>query len=151
MQQQLPLGFLIALGHRRIKQAVTARVADLPLTPQQFWTLVHLLRHEGESLGDLAAHARMDEPTASRVVFTLSRRGLVRSRIDPADRRRLRLTTTAQGRSLGERLMPIADEIRGAVDGALPPAEREAVAAGLQKVIERLERTQEASVEGRAR
>ncbi len=139
MQEQEPLGFLIAFAHRRIKQAVSARVSDLRLSAQQFWTLVHILGHEGGSLGELAEHRRMDEPTASRVVFGLVRRGLVRSEEDPADRRRARLVMTAKGRSLAQRLLPVAKEIRVTLEGALTAAERAALTAGLRKVVANLE------------
>ncbi len=149
MQRQRSLGFLIALTHRRIRQTVSARVSDLHLSPPQFWMLVRIREHEGGSLGELARQARIDEPTASRVVFALARRGLVRSEVDPGDRRRSRLLMTAEGRRLTERLLPVSEEIRAAVEGALTSAEREAVAAGLQKVIARLDRMEAGAVEGR--
>ena len=149
MQWQRSLGFLIALSHRRIRQMVAGRVNGLQLSPPQFWMLVRICEHEGGSLGELAQHARIDEPTASRVVYALTRRGLVRSEVDPGDRRRSRLFVTAEGRRLTERLLPVSEEIRAAVEGALTPAEREAVAAGLQKVIARLDRMEAGAVEGR--
>ncbi len=149
MQQQRYLGFLIALAHRRLRQAVSARVSDLELSAPQFWTLIRILEHEGCSLGELAQRARIDEPTASRVVFALVRRGLVRSETDPSDRRRTRLSMTAEGRKLAQRLVPVSAEIRGAVEGALTPADHEAVASGLQKVIARLEAMGAGLVEGR--
>ncbi len=149
MQRQRPLGLLIALAHRRIRQMVAARVNDLRLSPPQFWMLIRVLENEGGSLGELAGLARMDEPTASRVVFALGRRGLVRREVDPGDRRRTRLLMTPEGRRLAERLLPMSNEIRAAVEGALTSAEREAVAAGLQKVIARLERVEAVAVEGR--
>ncbi len=140
MAQQEHLGFLIAFTHRRIKQAVSARVSDLRLSPQQFWTLIHVLDHEGESLGELAERRRMDEPTASRVVFALTRKGFLRSEVDPGDRRRARLRMTTKGKNLGRRLIPVAREIRGTLEGALTPVEREAVAGGLRKIVVSLER-----------
>jgi len=149
MQRQRSLGFLIALAHRRIRQAVAARVSDLDLSPPQFWMMVRILEHEGGSLRELAEHARLDEPTASRVVFALVRRGLVRSEVDPGDRRRSRLLMTPEGRELTRRLLPLSEEIRATVEGALPSAEREAVASGLEKVVARLDRMQAASEEGR--
>jgi len=149
MHRQRSLGFLIALAHRRIRQAVAARVSDLELSPPQFWMLVRILEHEGGSLGELAEQARLDEPTASRVVFALVRRGLVRSEVDPGDRRRSRLLMTPEGRKLGRRLLPVSREIRAAVEGALTSAERDAVASGLQRVIARLEVVEAGSEEGR--
>ncbi len=149
MRRQRSLGFLIALAHRRIRQRVAARVSGLQLSPPQFWLLVRILENEGGSLGELAQQARMDEPTASRAVYALTARGLVRSEVDPGDRRRSRLTMTAEGRKLGERLLPLSKEFRALVEGALTFAEREAMAAGLQKVIARLDRTEALAVEGR--
>ncbi|HXY40199.1 MAG TPA: MarR family transcriptional regulator [Vicinamibacteria bacterium] len=149
MQRQRSLGFLIALAQRRIRQAVAARVSDLDLSPPQFWMMVRILEHEGGSLGELAEQARLDEPTASRVAFALVRRGLVRSEVDPGDRRRSRLLMTPEGRELTRRLLPLSEEIRAAVEGSLTPAEREAVASGLQKVIARLDGMGAGSEEGR--
>ncbi len=149
MQRQPSLGFLIALAHRRIRQTVAARVRDLELSPPQFWMMARILEHEGGSLGELAEQARLDEPTASRVVFALVRRGFVRSEVDPGDRRRARLLMTPQGRQLTRRLLPVSEEIRAAVEGSLTPAERDAVASGLQKVIARLEGIGAGNEEGR--
>ncbi len=149
MQKHRYLGFLIALAHRRIRQAVSARVSDLDLSVPQFWMLIRILEHEGGSLGELAQQARIDQPTASRVVYALGRRGLVRNEVDPADRRRSRLTLTAEGHRLTERLLPVSAEIRAAVENALTSVEREAVASGLEKVIARLEPMGAAAVEGR--
>jgi hypothetical protein len=41
---------------------------------------------------------------------------------------------------MAERLLPIADTIAAAVEGELSPAERDAVVAGLEKVIANLDR-----------
>ncbi len=149
MQRQRSLGFLIALAHRRIRQAVAARLSDLDLSPPQFWMMVRILEHEGGSLRELAEHARLDEPTASRVVFALVRRGLVRSEVDPGDRRRARLLMTPEGRKLSRRLVPLSEEIRDAIEGSLAPAERDAVASGLHAVIARLDGMGAGSEEGR--
>ncbi len=144
MPKQRYLGILIALVHRRIKQAVSARVSDLRLSPGQFWMLFRIFDCEGGSLGELAQQAGMDEPTVSRVVFALARRGLVHSGVDPVDRRRARLTLTPEGHSLTERLLPVAAEIRDAVEGALTPAERGVVAASLERAVARLESMEQA-------
>jgi DNA-binding MarR family transcriptional regulator len=149
MQRQRPLGFLIALSHRRIRQWVAGKVGDLQLSPPQFWMLLRILEHEGGSLGELAQEARIDEPLASRVVFALVRRGLVRSEVDPGDRRRSRLLMTREGRRLTARLLPMSKEIRTVVEDALTSRERKVVRAGLQKVIARLERKQAVAGEGR--
>ncbi len=148
MLTQEPIGLLVAVVRRRIKQAVSTLVREHDLSPQQFWTLVAIARHEGTSLRDLAEVQRMDQPTACRVVTALTRRRLVHSGADPADRRRSRLVLTPSGRSLAERLAPVAAAVRSAIEAGLTPSERAAVVAGLQKVIANLENTHSGSRKG---
>ena len=148
MLTQEPIGLLVAVVRRRIKQAVSTLVRDHKLSPQQFWTLMAIATHEGVSLRELAEVQRMDPPTACRVVTTLTRRRLVHSGADPADRRRSRLVLTPSGRSLADRLAPVATAVRSAVDAGLTPSERAAVVAGLQKVIANLEGSRAGSGNG---
>ena len=136
---QEPIGLLVAVVRRRMKQTVSALVREFHLSPQQFWMLVAIARDEGSSLGEVAQRLRMDAPTACRVVATLVRRKLVHSGADPADRRRSRVVLTPSGRAAADLLLPIAGEVRAAVEAGLTAAERAAVVAGLQKVIANLE------------
>jgi MarR family transcriptional regulator, transcriptional regulator for hemolysin len=146
---QEPIGLLVAVVRRRIKQAVSTMVREHDLSPQQFWTLVAIANNEGASLRELAELQRMDQPTACRVVAALARRRLVHSGADPADRRRSRLVLTPSGRSLAERLAPIAAAVRSAVEAGLTPSERTAVVAGLRKVIANLENSEAGRGKGR--
>jgi DNA-binding MarR family transcriptional regulator len=136
-----PIGLLIGAMRRRIKQ-VTATVAkEHRLSPQQFWILIAVARGEGrQSLRQLAEERRMDVPTACRVVDALVKRGLVRSEADPGDRRRTRLALTRPGELLAGKLLSVADGIRATVEGPLSPKEREAVVAGLRKMLSNLDR-----------
>jgi MarR family transcriptional regulator, lower aerobic nicotinate degradation pathway regulator len=143
LAKQEPLGLLVAVVRRRIRQVTTVLVREHGLSPQQFWTVVAIARGGEMSLGDLAGRRRMDEPTACRVVDTLVRRRLVRNSPDPSDRRRSRLTLTPAGRAMAEHLLPVADRIAAAVEQGLSQSERSAVVAGLNKVIANLDRFEE--------
>jgi MarR family transcriptional regulator for hemolysin len=140
MDHHGPIGLLIAAVRRRIKQLTTERVALHGLSPQQFWTVVGIARSDGISLRALADRRRMDYPTASRIVDALARRGVVKNETDPADRRRSRLVLTPAGKTLARKLLPVATEVRTAVESALTRAERDAVVAGLEKVLASLDR-----------
>lgn len=135
----LPLGFLIALVGRATRQLVAAQVEPLGLSVHQFWTLVHLAEHPAASQTELAAREHVDEATTCRVVRSLVDAGLLQSVRDAADRRRMRLDLTAAGADLVQRLLPVARSVRGAVETALQPAEREACRAALTKVLARLD------------
>ncbi len=136
LPQQDGLGFLIATARRHIKQAVWSRVEKYDLTPPQFWVIVGLMRRGETSLFELAARIRSDNPTASRIVSALVARGLVKSDVHREDRRRAALRLTAKGRRLGEKLLPIAAEIRAGVERGFTPGERAQAVAVLTRIIE---------------
>ncbi len=139
MSTQEPIGLLVAVVRRRIRQVTTVLVREHGLSPQQFWTMVAIARGGEMSLRELAERRRMDEPTACRVVDTLVRRRLVRSSPDREDRRRSRLALTPSGRMMADKLLPIAATIAAAVEDGLSETQRLAVVAGLKKVIASLD------------
>src|SRR5512144_1503291 len=128
-----PIGLLIGAVRRRIRQAVGSHVRRYHLTTQQFWVLVAIYEHPGFSLGQLAAHLRMDEPTASRVVAALMKRKLVQVKGDAADRRRACIHLRAPGAELGKELRALAMTVRAAVVQGLRPTEQAALRGSLRK------------------
>ena len=136
------IGLLIGTARRRIKQALGSRVRRYGLTPRQFWILVALYEHPGLSLRELAAHLRMDDPTASRVIFALMSRKLVQVRGDAKDRRRSCLYLDAPGVALGKELHELAAAVRGAVVQGLSTAEQKALRVSLRKIIANMDRFQ---------
>src|SRR5690348_13007264 len=97
LRMQEYIGLLIAAVRRRIKQAVLGPAAGHGLTPQQFWFLVANAEQPGISQAELAHRVRADAPTASRLVAAMAERGLLRTELDPDDRRRARVFLTAAG------------------------------------------------------
>jgi DNA-binding MarR family transcriptional regulator len=145
-----PIGLLIGAARRRIKQAVGSCVRGYDLTTQQFWVLVAIYEHPGFSLGELAAHIRMDTPTASRVVFALMNRKLVEVRDDAADRRRARLHLKPAGAALAKELHGLATTVRAALVHGLNTTEQAAVRAALRKIIANMDRLQNGDAAGTA-
>lgn len=146
------IGLLIAAVRRRITQALGRCVRHYHLTPRQFWILVALYEHPGLSLGELAAQLRMDDPTASRVIFALMNRELVQVRADSEDRRRSRLHLRTPGAALGKELHELATAVRKAIVQGLSLSERKALQASLRKIIVSMDRFQEKnSIESPAR
>jgi DNA-binding MarR family transcriptional regulator len=134
------VGMLIAAARRRIKQAVVARVAGRRLTAQQFWILIALGEHPGISQAMLAGRVRADAPTVSRTLALLVARRLVRTDLDPADRRRTRVFLTSAGERLASEVAPVARHIREAVVQGMTPAEIAALREGLRRVIANVDR-----------
>lgn len=134
------LGLLIAAARRRIKQAVVARVSEHGLTAQQFWTVVTLAERPGIAQIQLAERTRADAPTISRTLASLAERRLVRTDLDPADRRRTRVFLTGAGERLAGQLAPVAREIRSAVVDGMSEDQIAALRAGLRQVVANLDR-----------
>jgi DNA-binding MarR family transcriptional regulator len=139
-EQEEHVGMLIAAVRRRIRQVVHAEARGHRLTPQKFWMLLAVEEAGPLSLGALASRLRMDPPTASRVVASLTRGALVRLSEDPADRRRLLIATTPTGAELAERLRPLARNLREAVVAGFSPAELDALRGSLRRVLANLDR-----------
>jgi DNA-binding MarR family transcriptional regulator len=135
-----PLGLLVSIVRRRIKQAVLGRVAGHKLAPGQFWILNALLEHPGLSQSGLAERLRIDAPTASRVIATLTDRKLMRMAPDSRDRRRSVLRLTSAGEKLARALAPLATELRLAMVENMSETEVASVRLGLEKIISNLDR-----------
>jgi DNA-binding MarR family transcriptional regulator len=139
-EQEEHVGLLFAAVRRRLRQVVHAEARGHRLSPQQFWILIAIDECGPVSLGALAARLRMDPPTASRVVASLTRRRLVRMAEDPDDRRRLVIAATPDGSDLTARLRPVARELREGLVAGFTPAELAALRASLRRMLENLDR-----------
>ena len=94
------IGFLLRKANQRHLAIFAAGIADL--TPMQFAALAKL--HECGPLSqiDLGRQTAMDAATIKGVIDRLRERGLVESRADARDRRRLTVSLTDEGKSVFE-------------------------------------------------
>lgn len=97
--------------------------------------LVTLAERGPAPLGVLAAGVFADAPTASRVIETLHKRGLVSCACDATDRRRTVVSLTPDGERLARDAVVVADEVRATTVAGLSASEQEALRALLGKVI----------------
>lgn len=134
------LGLLIGAARRRIKQVVWNWLGPLGLTPQQFWILLVLHESGPMSLHELAERIWADDPTACRVVRTLTDRGLLRSDADPTHGRRRLIRLDAEGRRMAPGLADLARSFRGGLEEGLAPAELLRLKRSLRHVLQNLDR-----------
>jgi MarR family transcriptional regulator, lower aerobic nicotinate degradation pathway regulator len=139
-EQEEHVGVLLAALRRRIRQVAHAEARGHQLSPQQFWALIGIAEAAPLSLGALAERLRIDQPTASRVVASLTRRGLLRMAEDPQDRRRLLIETTAAGAELAGRIRPVARDLRDALVAGFTAPELTALRGALRKILGNLDR-----------
>ena len=104
------VGFIL----RKASQRHAVIFADLiagDLTPTQFAALSKLYEVGECSQNDLGRRVAMDAATIKGVIDRLAARGYVVTRLDPNDRRRLRVDLTEAGNTLAEEAIAQAIQI----------------------------------------
>ena len=103
------IGFVLRKSHQRHLAIFASRIADL--TPPQFAALAKLADVGETSQNQLGSLIAMDAATVKGVIDRLKARGLVDLTKHDADKRRLMVSLTAEGRETVERLIPLAEAI----------------------------------------
>jgi DNA-binding MarR family transcriptional regulator len=130
-------------GHLRLVVARTARrlrqEAGADLSPSLSSALATIGRHGPLTPSELAAHERVQRPTATRVLARLEELGLIERAADPADRRSSLISVSADGRALLRRQRSRKDQFLARRLAALDPGEvatLERAAAILERVLD---------------
>ncbi len=127
------------LSASRVLVAIAARsLADAgdEVTLTQYRSLVVLASRGPQTMATLAGAVAVTAPTASRLCERLVRKGLVRRRTDPKDRRQVRIALTGSGRHLidtvsARRRIEIAELL-----ATIPPKTQRSVATALAQLAE---------------
>ena len=108
------------------------------VSPHAVRAAIHVYRHGGRTIGELADGLGISLGWASRVVHELETSGMVMRAADPADRRIVHVTLTADALDMVRRAyLWRAEAIDRALD-ALDPAGRRSVQAFLRGVVREL-------------
>ena len=123
----------------RMGELFARRLAGDGLTLPMYRVMAALWERGDRRLGELGEVTSIELSTLSRLVGTLSRRGLV-SRRRPADNARaVEINLTAKGRALTGRLIPLAVHHETVGLRGLPPREVAALKRSLAKVLGNLD------------
>jgi DNA-binding MarR family transcriptional regulator len=133
------VGMLIVAARRSIRQLVASLVAPLDLTPHQYWVLLILQSSRPLSLGELANHMWMDDPSVSRTVKVMADRGLIESGPDPSHGRRILIRLTPEGQALCGRLEQAAASYEVRMEAGLSDLEKASLHASLCKLLTNLD------------
>jgi DNA-binding MarR family transcriptional regulator len=104
------------------------------LSVAQFRTLAFLGRNETAMLGDVANFLALTLPAASKLVDGLVAAGFARREVDPADRRKIVLTLTAQGRRKYAAALRVSADYLADRMLLLDVAEREQIARAMKSL-----------------
>jgi len=96
--------YLIKRLELAVRKRLDAVVAPEGLTVVQYTALTALERHPGMTAAALARHSFVAAQTTAELVRVLEARGLIQREPDPSSRRQVRISLTAAGGALLERL-----------------------------------------------
>lgn len=123
---------------RRLRQSLEAEFARGNLTGPQQLVMAAVVRSDGLSLKQLSERVSLAHSTVSGIVDRLEKRGMVKRRVHPSDRRVTQIAPSSmvdqfvKNRMPELTLHPLVAALRNA-----SPAEREAVRAGIG-ILEKL-------------
>lgn len=125
---------LVLLGHRVSRRL--GRVYEREnLTVPEWRVLAVISQAEAMAARDVAAQTPMDKMAVSRAVAALEDKGLVARCPDAADRRIVRLSLTAEGRTMFGRVALLARSYEDGLVAALGPED----ARALRRALDRLD------------
>jgi DNA-binding MarR family transcriptional regulator len=131
----LDLMFLLAQASHTLQTEMTAKLAELGITPREHCVLSKAQsgEHTQSHLAELAA---LDKTTMVVTVDALEKAGLAERQPSSTDRRARIIRVTAAGERVVRDSQAIIAEIYADVLDALPTAEREGFVGGLQRLVE---------------
>jgi DNA-binding MarR family transcriptional regulator len=91
------IGFLIGHTYRKMVQHVTLHLREFDLTPEQFAVLFRLSKQDGINQKELAQRTAKDQPTITRILDALSKKGMIEKKSSDTDRRAFLITLSAKG------------------------------------------------------
>ena len=126
------------LHMQRAERALARRFDDalrpIGLTHGQFSLMTSLNRPKPPDMGAVASLLGMDRTTLTAAIKPLERRGLLKIRVDPADRRSKIMTLTPKGSRLLVRAVPIWWQTHSAVEALLPDGDSDRFRKNLRAV-----------------
>lgn len=128
------VGFLVAKAYQRLFSCFRVGLEPYGITPPQFALLAFLWKQDGLSQAELSEKSEVDRTTLSGLIDRLQKLALVERCRHPADRRVWLVRLTPAGRSLEEKLVPIALEVRENLTSSLRDDEYRGLCELLKKL-----------------
>lgn len=129
------IGFLLRRAYQRHAAIFHEQMLE-GLTPTQFAALAKLKEAGPLSQNLLGREIAMDSATIKGVVSRLRARGLVEVVRDPTDGRRLTVTLTKEGQTVGNRCIRVAARITEATLAPLTPRDRSTLIKLLDRIAD---------------
>jgi DNA-binding MarR family transcriptional regulator len=128
------IGFILRQVSQRHAAIFSSGIGEQDLTATQWAVLAKLVERGPCSQNRLGRRTAMDAATIKGVVDRLGKRGLIDTRPDPEDGRRLEVALSPAGQALAERMVPNALRITEETLAPLDETERATLIALLRRL-----------------
>ncbi|MGE5372658.1 MAG: MarR family winged helix-turn-helix transcriptional regulator [Solirubrobacterales bacterium] len=122
---------------KKVEKYLTQELEVFGINFAQALILWSLLEKDGLTLSEIGLRAQIENSSLTTMVDKLEKEQLVERRLDPQDRRMIRLFLTDKGRNLGEQVMSSAAQFNQRLRGCLSPAEGDFL-TGLSRIANEL-------------
>lgn len=96
------IGFHLGYTYRRASHWFAHALKPYDITPEQWLVLYQIGEHEGLNQKEIAAKADKDQPTTTRILDLLEKKGYTQKSVSIHDRRAFQLYLTDSGKELIE-------------------------------------------------
>ncbi|MGB8956906.1 MAG: MarR family transcriptional regulator [Tumebacillaceae bacterium] len=129
-------GFLVAQAYRKIVHLLFQRLKEYDITPEQWSVLYKIAQMEGINQKEIALRTAKDQPTITRILDALIKKGWIDKQMSQTDRRAYLVYVTDAGRAVVERTKPIEQGVIHDVTAGIEPEQLELLRMTLIRISE---------------
>ncbi|ATO48037.1 MULTISPECIES: MarR family winged helix-turn-helix transcriptional regulator [Brevibacillus] len=104
------IGFMLGQTYRKIVYLLSSRLKEFDITTEQFSLLYQLDKQDGINQKELAHRTSKDQPTTTRILDALYKKGLIHKKTSENDRRAFLLFLTDAGKEMVKQTLPIEQQ-----------------------------------------
>ncbi|MGE5405895.1 MAG: MarR family winged helix-turn-helix transcriptional regulator [Candidatus Saccharibacteria bacterium] len=116
--------FTMRTAMKKLDKFLAARLEAYGVSVPQSFVLFCLLEDDGITLKEIGNRAQIDSSSMTVLVDKLENEGLVERKLDPQDRRAIRVFLTDKGRDLGTKVLAVGAEFNQYIRNNLADVEQ---------------------------
>lgn len=134
------IGFLMGITYRKIVNYVSLELKDLGITTEQWAVLYRISEQDAINQKDIANRSGKDQPTTTRILDALYKKGFIEKKMCTTDRRSFLVYLTERGRETVKKAIPIEKETLAKITRGMDPQQIVLFKNMLRQMNENIER-----------
>ncbi|MGE5455458.1 MAG: MarR family winged helix-turn-helix transcriptional regulator [Methylocystaceae bacterium] len=131
--------FNLRIAMKKMDRVLATLLEEFNITAPQSFVLFCLLEEDGMTLKEVGSKAMIDSSSMTVLVDKLESENLVQRRLDPEDRRAIRVFLTQEGKDLAQRALETGNQFNDYVLGFIPEQQQENFMDGLEALVRNVE------------